>query len=66
MDNTPGRAPSPAHIHRTSQSGRSTFGEESRLRPFPLEEYEARRERVYAHMKAEGGVLHAAEAVVHR
>ena len=38
----------------TSEQRRAVLGEESRFRPFPLDEYEARWDRVYAHMKAEG------------
>ena len=38
----------------TSEQRRAVLGEESRFRPFPLDEYETRWERVYAHMKAEG------------
>ena len=54
MENSRDREQSPIHFRSTSEQRRSVLGEESRFRPFPLDEYEARWDRVYAHMKADG------------
>ena len=54
MKNPPARARGPLPFLSTAKHRRSVLGEESRFRPFPLEEYEARWERVYDRMKAVG------------
>ena len=54
MNNPPDRERRPSHFRATSEHRRSVLGEDNGFRPFPLEEYEARWDRVYAHMKAQG------------
>ena len=54
MDNSSTREGSGIHFRSTAQQRRSVLGEESRFRPFPLDEYETRWDRVYEHMRAEG------------
>ena len=54
MEPSTPRERSPFPFRSNAEHRRKVLGGESRFRPFPLEEYEARWERVYEHMQAEG------------
>ncbi len=53
MDNASNGNGAEFHFRSTSEQRRSRLGEQSRFRPFPLDEYETRWARVYDHMKTE-------------